>query len=76
MANQMNKDKSEEDHCQIYFSSLPVCQTSATHKSTTIIYIKKKSNVVKLLSSSGLSLGQSPLKAQNLNALFCDIKSP
>ena len=58
----MNKDKSEEDHCQIYFSSLPVCQTSATYKSTTIIYIKKKSNVVKLLSSSGLGLGQSPLR--------------
>ena len=46
MANQMNKDKSEEDHCQVHFSSLPVCQTSATHKSTTISYTKKKSNAV------------------------------
>ena len=38
MADQMNEDKSEQNHCQIYFSSLPVCQTSATDESPTIIY--------------------------------------
>ena len=36
MANQMNKDKSKKDHCQIDFFSLPICQTYASYKSTAI----------------------------------------
>ena len=34
----MNEDQSEQDHCQINFSSLSLCQTCASDTSPTIIY--------------------------------------